>query len=799
LAIATAEEALTVAAGRPVVADHVRVTQAGLMAAGGRFEEAEALLARVIEADREPAAAEALAQTAAVALGRGDQVLAADLLAAAIPRLPADSVWLGNALTNLGLIKAFGGNHAEAQQLLTTGLGVFEAAGCAMAAAETRFNLAWLAEQRGDYVTALVEYAAIEPVMVSRGEPVGHLHESRAQTLMAVGLASLAAEEAAAAVADFARIGAELNRADAMLVEADALHLCGDHEAAAAAARSAVAAFTEQGRPGRSDQAALARLRAEAAADMGGGHLAEARALATRLAASGVLAGSLEARLTAARIATSTGDLAGAASDLAVADAARRSPRPDIRIGYWDAQAALRRTSGDLAGSLIAARAGLEVLDESRQTLGATEARVNVGATARRLGQIGLAAVVADGPAGRVFDWMERARAGALLFRPVRPPHGDTLAELRAELRTVSHEVAAAEGSTRGSLDQIRRRQGELERAIRYHLLATPGEAAGVERLTASRVRELLGDRVLISYAEMDGRLVAVVLTGRRASFVDLGELAPIRTELDHLRFALLRVATGRGSEATSEMVSAGSERLADQVLPASIRRDRPLVVIPTGDLLAVPWAVLPGVAGRPVAVAPSASLWGRAVTTSPGADRVVVAAGPGLEHAERELDRIGAIHPGSVLFPPNEATTTRVLAAADGAGMLHVACHGVFRVDNPLFSNLRLADGPLHVHDFETLGTAPSTVILSACDSGLAQPRPGDEWLGMAAALLTLGTRSLVASVLPVPDEQPTIDLMARFHSSLRAGAGASEALASASTAVADRVVGAAFVCFGS
>ena len=49
-----------------------------------------------------------------------------------------------------------------------------------------------------------------------------------------------------------------------------------------------------------------------------------------------------------------------------------------------------------------------------------------------------------------------------------------------------------------------------------------------------------------------------------------------------------------------------------------------------------------------------------------------------------------------------------RVLGALDGAPLAHIAAHGTFRADSPLFSSLRMDDGPLTVHDFERLGRAP-------------------------------------------------------------------------------------------
>jgi CHAT domain-containing protein len=139
------------------------------------------------------------------------------------------------------------------------------------------------------------------------------------------------------------------------------------------------------------------------------------------------------------------------------------------------------------------------------------------------------------------------------------------------------------------------------------------------------------------------------------------------------------------------------------------------------------------------------------------------------------------------------------VAGALDGAGLAHVAAHGAFRVDNPLFSSLQLADGPLTVYDLEGLARAPRTLVLSACDSGLSGVRPGDELMGLAGALFALGTGSLVASVIPVPDAA-TRELMVAFHQRLQAGLPVAAALAGAQVAVGrDVPVAASFVCFGA
>jgi tetratricopeptide (TPR) repeat protein len=122
-------------------------------------------------------------------------------------------------------------------------------------------------------------------------------------------------------------------------------------------------------------------------------------------------------------------------------------------------------------------------------------------------------------------------------------------------------------------------------------------------------------------------------------------------------------------------------------------------------------------------------------------------------------------------------ATAGRVLAALDGAWLAHVAAHGSFRADSPLFSSLRLDDGPLTVYDFERLGRAPYRLILPSCDSGLAGAVGADELLGLVNGLLPLGTAGIVASVVPLNDTAAAA-VMPELHRRLAAGATLAGAL---------------------
>jgi CHAT domain-containing protein len=207
------------------------------------------------------------------------------------------------------------------------------------------------------------------------------------------------------------------------------------------------------------------------------------------------------------------------------------------------------------------------------------------------------------------------------------------------------------------------------------------------------------------------------------------------------------------------------------------------------------------------VTVTPCAALWHDAVTQprpERSRDGVVLVAGPGLPYGAQEVARLARSYRGATRLVGEHAGVAAVLSALDGARLAHVAAHGAFRSDNPLFSCLAMADGPLTVYDLETLGRAPDTLVLSACESGLSGLRPGDELMGLAAALLGLGTRTLIASVVAVPDEQ-TAGLMLDVHRHLRRGAAPAEALcrAQASTMGSGDVraiaAAAGFICFGA
>jgi CHAT domain-containing protein len=203
------------------------------------------------------------------------------------------------------------------------------------------------------------------------------------------------------------------------------------------------------------------------------------------------------------------------------------------------------------------------------------------------------------------------------------------------------------------------------------------------------------------------------------------------------------------------------------------------------------------------LSVSPSASSWLRAHETAPPSPvRQVLVRGPGLASCGAEVPHLAGLHGTPTVLEGIGARVPDVLRALDGAALAHVAAHGTFRADNPLFSSLRMSDGPLIVHDFERLERSPYRLVLSSCDTARLAPVAADELLGLVTALLPLGTAGVVAASAPVNDDA-VVPLMVSLHKGLSAGLCLAEALRDARAALPGDAVhqatGWAFTAFGA
>jgi tetratricopeptide (TPR) repeat protein len=733
------------------------------------------------------------------ALGRYPEALADLRRAISLLHRAGDAVWEARSRSHRFLIHSALGQAARADHDLVIAERLFATSGQELESAMAVLNRADLAFQTGDLPAALgyLDEAAARYAALGLDRP--QLAIDRCTVLLAAGLAGEAHEIAGAAVRYHSRAGGQSSKvAELLFTAARAALAAGDPAAAGAHARAAHELFRRQRRPWWSARASFVLLQSRYAQ---GGRSGRLRVLASRTADRLDELGAEEAptaHLLAGRLAAAHGRTAEADRHLGRAARLRHHGPTFARAAGWLAQALRAEDAGDDRAALIACRRGLAAAEEHQRTLGATELRAHAAAYGIELARIAQQHAVRRGDARMMLLWSERWRAGGLTAPPARPPDDRHLAADLAALRNVMHRLdrARASGEPTVRLEQERVR---LEASVRSRTRRTGGGTGvvdgAVRRPGVEWIQHGLGDNRLVELVALDDVLYCVTVVGRRVRMHAVGTVAAAVREVDLTRFMLRRLAHGRPAPGALDALYAAGARLQDALLGAAAADldGGPVVVVPPGRLHAVPWALLPALRTAPVRVAPSVATWLRAGQVHPPRERrVVLVIGPGLEGTLAEVEKIERGYPDTVVLRGVEATADPVLAALDGAWTAHVAAHGLFRAENPLFSALRLTDGPLTVYDLARLRRAPYRLVLSSCESGVAAHVGADELLGMVSALLPLGTASLLASIVPVNDAA-TAELMVTFHDRLRAGADFADALFAAQADTGDDPVAAA------
>ena len=764
--------------------------------------------------------ARALAQRGAIRqqIGHLDEALADYRAALPALRRHADWTWVQRLHSNRGVLFIYRSQLVAAEAELAEAERVCRRHGLDLQLAFVYDNVSFLHIRRGDVPAALHWLDVTEKQHSALGAQAGAVLMDRGELLLSVGLIAEARTAATRAVEEFTRLRRRILLPQAQLLLAETALMDGDHTAAATAAAAAYRVFKAQE---RTEWVALARytsLRSRLGeGDATGRTVRGLIRSAVELDAAGWAVPAMDARLAAARLLLRTGDATHAEELLRDAAAPRRHGPAELRARAWHAEALRRLAAGRPRSAATALRAGIAVLEDHQATLAAADLRSTVSTHRTDLVELGTGLALDAGRARQVLQWAERGRATALRMQPPRPPDDPVLAQLLVELRAAVAETDAAraqggppDGSPARDAPVIR--QANLERAIRDHVRATPGTTSAPRRPPIAEISAALGDAALVEYVVHGSNLHAVTIAGSRVRLTPLGAAAEVTPLLQQIPFALRRLARRSPRRSDSDSASAAMMlleracRRLDRFLLAPLSEqiaDRPLVIVPTGGLQSVPWSALPLCAARPVTVVPSAALWYRAQRTSPRPGPVVVAAGPDLLAAQTEAVAVAKLYPDVRVLVGRDATVAAVKSALADGSIVHIAAHGRLRADNPLFSSLRMVDGPLTVYDLETLARAPRLVVLAACDGGTSHTLAGDEILGLAAGFLAHGTTALVGPLGLVRDGAME-DLMVELHSELSSGVPPAQALAAVRRTVrrdspALRAAAMSLVCLGA
>jgi CHAT domain-containing protein len=428
-----------------------------------------------------------------------------------------------------------------------------------------------------------------------------------------------------------------------------------------------------------------------------------------------------------------------------------------------------------------------------------------------------------EGPrVAEAFAYAERARSRALVEMmsggtAVHPrPRDEFEAELFAQLDQLREELnwfysrinrppAAPSGEaprTAAAMqslhDAVRERETRTLEIMRQLQQRGGHVALGrTEPLDIACLQRSLGpDTALVEYTSLDGELLAFVVKGDSIEVVrgladerEVAEaLGQFRFQIGSLRYGAARMRTHLAplSERARRHLRTLYDLLLRRVEP--LLGARRLVVVPHRALHYVPFHALDDGEGyvverREVSYAPSAGVLRHCLAKPPAKFESALLMGVADEQTPRVREELAALAPlfaEATTLIDDDATVSALREQSARADVLHLACHGQFRPDSPLFSSLKLADGWLTARDAYTLDTRAGLVALSACETGVSAVAPGDELLGLVRGFLYAGAPTLLLSLWTVDDEA-TAELMRDFYTSLRAGARPAAALRSA------------------
>lgn len=704
---------------------------------------------------------------------------------------------LAVALLNRGLARQYLGQFRASAADLAEASAIASAGGDIDVQAMAVHDLGCLALLRGEIPEALRLMAEADRLYPEKSFATTRLDQARAH--IEAGLV----DEASAMLTDALRVATsrELGRVrgEILLELARCAVIRGEPAAATAPAAEAARFFTEHDIPAWRLQADVLLARARLAAGESGPELAEA---VERLDADGTGSPVLRQHVALLRseAAVDRGDVQAAHQHLAEAGRHRRAVLSD-RLHRDLVAARIADACGDTAGRSRALRQASVRLARSSAAYTSLDIRAAVALHGRRLAAVDLEAAMSSGRPSAVYAATERWRALSLRLPGARAARDDdVLTDLISELRLTRRRLHDTPPEEAAPLrEEVRRLEREVSRRERELDRGASGSAGSPRPVSHIELRRALTERAAgaIIFFGHGRALRAVSVTGTATRVHDLCPVSDaveisrrIRADLRALSLALVPAL----ADSVRRSLQAEIGRLGTLLTSALDIDAARLVVIPSMALPSIPWRLVPGVEGRPLVVAASATTWLRRSGSGP-AEQVVAVGGPSVVSADVEVGAVLRAWGRGRALVDGEATSEALANALSCADVVHVAAHGTHHDESPLFSSVRLHDGPVFAHELHRRGVGAQHVVLASCDVGSAHLRPGDEALGLTAALLASGARAVLAAAAPVRDDA-THAVMGAYHRGLRGGLDAATALETAARGVPEAGL---FAVYGS
>lgn len=426
------------------------------------------------------------------------------------------------------------------------------------------------------------------------------------------------------------------------------------------------------------------------------------------------------------------------------------------------------------------------------------------------------------GAAEEAFSYMEAAKSRS--FAELLTHHAQAvpeaapgqsglvrrIREMREELnwyyRRLENELLRAENPSPEKIEKLRQEtlahENELLRALRD---VPTGLALGQNAAPASLEQvqaQMPAETVLIEYFSVREQFVAAVLTHQSVTLIPITPVSRVVNLLRLFDFQIgkFRLAADylkQFEKPLFESTRAHLRALYNELLaPVQAHLNGGhLVIVPHGVLHYLPFqALFDGdrylIDSHTISYAPSASIFSLCQRkTECGVDPPLIMGIPD-ENAPYILDEVQAVSKilsDANLFVGSKATHETLQRKGLRSRLIHIATHGTFRQDNPMFSGIRLGAGQLNLYDLYQLRLQAELITLSGCATGLNVVTAGDELLGLVRGLLYAGAQSVLLTLWNVHDRS-TSEFMDAFYKKVKRGDSKASALRNAMLDLRDR-----------
>ena len=368
--------------------------------------------------------------------------------------------------------------------------------------------------------------------------------------------------------------------------------------------------------------------------------------------------------------------------------------------------------------------------------------------------------------------------------------------DLRAEINWYSHQLAqeqlnGAKVSARrltGLQHEIHKRENSLLRLVR-EMPSSAAESAGLslsKPATLKEIRESLpANSMLVEYFQIEDRLLAVVLTSETLQILPVSKITHVTPLLEKLEFQLAKLRLGPDYVRTfaGSLLKTTQQHLKDLhgelISPLQTHlKGQHLVIVPHGVLHRLPFqALFDGsqylIDKFTISYAPSAailSLCHKRSVNPQGSSLVMGVPDDAAPLIGEEATTVASAIPNAELFLGRQATMAVLQEKGPHCRLIHIATHGFFRQDSPMFSGIHLGDSILSLYDLYRLKLPAELISLSGCATGVSTIAGGDELLGLVRGLIYAGARAALLTLWDVNDRS-TLEFMAAFYRHLAAG----------------------------